>query len=216
MARAAPHRELGRPAIILQTPRRLTLIPTIIGHQMRDMAKRPDNPDQDPAADFRTAVQDVAPLRSDRADPYRVRRRPEPIRQPDEDTEDTFADLAIETGDFLEFRRPGIQNRVFHDLQRGVIESEASLDLHGMRVREAAPALSRFLAFSLAAGRRCVRIIHGKGRGSDGRQPVLKQKVNQWLRQREEVLAFVSAPRWDGGSGAVYVLLARRRSAGRT
>ena len=179
------------------------------------MAKRPDNPDQDPVADFRAAVEDVAPLRSDRADPYRVRRRPEPIRQPDDEARDAFADLAVETGEFLEFRRPGIQNRVFHDLQRGVIEAEASLDLHGMRVREAAPALARFLAFSLDGRRRCVRIIHGKGRGSDGRQPVLKQKVNQWLRQRDEVLAFVSAPRWDGGTGAVYVLLARRRSGER-
>jgi DNA-nicking Smr family endonuclease len=36
---------------------------------------------------------------------------------------------------------------------------------------------------------------------------VLKQKTNQWLRQREEVLAFATAPRWDGGTGAVYVLL---------
>jgi DNA-nicking Smr family endonuclease len=51
-----------------------------------------------------------------------------------------------------------------------------------------------------------VRIIHGKGRGS-GEQPVLKQKANQWLRQKDEVLAFVTAPRWDGGTGAVYVLL---------
>lgn len=215
MVRAARHRGLARPAIILQTPPRLTLIRTAIGHQMHGMSKQPDKPDPDPAADFRAAVEGVAPLDTDRADPYRQRRRPEPIRQPDEDAQDGFADLAIETGEFLEFRRPGIQNRVFHDLQRGVIEAEGSLDLHGMRVREAAPALARFLASSLAAGRRCVRIIHGKGRGSDGRQPVLKQKVNQWLRQRDEVLAFVSAPRWDGGTGAVYVLLARRHSVAR-
>mgnify|MGYP000529554294 CR=1 FL=1 len=51
-------------------------------------------------------------------------------------------------------------------------------------------AFSRFINQSLQARRRCVKIIHGKGRGSDGRQPVLKQKTNQWLRQREEVLAF--------------------------
>jgi DNA-nicking Smr family endonuclease len=106
----------------------------------------------------------------------------------------------------LAFRRPGIQNRRFHDLQRGVIEAESTLDLHGLRVREAKPALARFLNHSLETGRRCVRIIHGRGRGS-GKQPVLKQKANQWLRQKDEVLAFVSAPRWDGGTGAVYVLL---------
>lgn len=164
------------------------------------------NPDDEAA--FRAAMEDVQPMRDGRQEPYRKKRRPEPLNLPtgDED-EDDFADLAIETGDFLEFRRPGIQNRVFHDLQRGLIESQGSLDLHGMRVREAKPALARFLNFSATRGRRCVRIIHGKGRRSDAEQPVLKQKTNQWLRQREEVLAFVSAPRWDGGTGAVYVLL---------
>jgi DNA-nicking Smr family endonuclease len=167
-----------------------------------------DKHDADDQAAFRAAMEDVQPMREARADPYRRRRRPEPLNLPTGDEErEEFADLAIETGEFLEFRRPGIQNRVFHDLQRGLIESQGSLDLHGMRVREAKPALARFLNFSVANGRRCVRIIHGKGRRSDGQQPVLKQKTNQWLRQREEVLAFVSAPRWDGGTGAVYVLL---------
>ncbi|MGD8310820.1 MAG: Smr/MutS family protein, partial [Chromatiales bacterium] len=54
-----------------------------------------------------------------------------------------------------------------------------------------------------------VRIIHGKG-GVRG-QPVLKQKVDQWLPQHPDVLALCSAPSWDGGTGAAYVLLARRR-----
>lgn len=159
-------------------------------------------------AAFREAMADVEPIERDHADPYRRRRRPEPLNLPvgDEQDED-FADLSIETPEFLEFRRPGIQNRLFHDLQRGVIEAESTLDLHGLRVREAKTALARFLAHSLATGRRCVRIIHGKGRGSGTQQPVLKQKTNQWLRQREEILAFVTAPRWDGGTGAVYVLL---------
>ncbi len=170
--------------------------------------------DIDEAA-FREAMADVEPIaRDDHPDPYRRRRRPEPLNLPtgDEDSAD-FADLAIETPDFLEFRRPGIQHRVFRDLQRGVIEATATLDLHGLRVREAKVALARFLAQSVATGRRCVRIVHGKGRGSATQQPVLKQKTNQWLRQRDEVLAFVSAPRWDGGTGAVYVLLSGKRHA---
>jgi DNA-nicking Smr family endonuclease len=172
------------------------------------MADPKDKRDPDDQAAFRAAMEDVEPISAAQVDPYRRKRRPEPLNLPvgDEDDGD-FADLAIETGDFLEFRRPGIQHRLFHDLQRGLIETQGSLDLHGMRVREAKPALARFLSFSVANGRRCVRIIHGKGRGSDREQPVLKQKTNQWLRQREEVLAFVSAPRWDGGTGAVYVLL---------
>jgi DNA-nicking Smr family endonuclease len=171
---------------------------------MGDPRDKPDDGDQ---TAFREAMDGVKPIAVERPDPYRRKRRPEPLNLPVGDEQDEeFADLAIETGDFLEFRRPGIQNRVFQDLRRGVIESQATLDLHGLRVHEAKPALARFLNHSLASGRRCVRIIHGKGRGS-GQQPVLKQKANQWLRQRDEVLAFVTAPRWDGGTGAVYVLL---------
>ena len=171
------------------------------------MTSNRDRPDDDDAA-FRAAMADVAPITGERRDPYRRKLRPEPLHLPvGDEAEDQLADLAIETGPFLEFRRPGIQNRVFQDLQRGVIESQATLDLHGLRVREARTALLRFLGQSTAVRRRCVRIIHGKGRGSDAEQPILKQKTNQWLRQRDEVLAFVSAPRWDGGTGAVYVLL---------
>ena len=167
-----------------------------------------DDQHEDDETTFRAAMRGVKPIAPARKDPYRRRPRPEPLNLPvGDEASDDFADLAIETGDFLEFRRPGIQNRVFRDLQRGVIEAEGTLDLHGLRVREAKPALVRFLNHSLATGRRCVRIVHGKGRRSDGQQPVLKQKINQWLRQKDEVLAFVSAPRWDGGSGAVYVLL---------
>ena len=164
----------------------------------------------DPSELFREAMGDVEPLEQDQALPYRQRRAPVPLQLPSEDEAQTeFADLQIETPNFLEFRRPGIQHRVYQDLQRGVIEPEASLDLHGMRVAEARSALARFLNQSLNAQRRCVRIVHGKGRSSAA-PPVLKQKVNQWLRQPEAVLAFCSAPRWDGGTGAAYVLLARK------
>ena len=54
---------------------------------------------------------------------------------------------------------------------------------------------------------RCAHIIHGKGYRSGERQPVLKRKVNYWLRLRPDVLAFCSATPRDGGTGAVYVLL---------
>jgi DNA-nicking Smr family endonuclease len=57
---------------------------------------------------------------------------------------------------------------------------------------------------------RCARIVHGKGNGSWQKQPVLKVKLNHWLRQRDEVLAFCSARGNDGGTGAVYVLIKNR------
>lgn len=173
------------------------------------MGKQDEPPPADDDADtFRSAMADVEPMKPQRAAPYRKRLRPEPLNLPVGDEDDgILTDLPIETPAFLEFRRPGIQHRVFQDLGRGIIDQQATLDLHGLRVHEARPALARFLDHCLARRHRCVRIIHGKGRGSSHQQPVLKQKTNQWLRQHPGVLAFVSAPRWDGGTGAVYVLL---------
>jgi DNA-nicking Smr family endonuclease len=171
-----------------------------------------------PAEDelFREAIGNVTPLPQDRAEPHRARRRPLPLELPTgaEDA-DELADGAGETPELLEFMRPGVQRRLFDELRRGLIPPEATLDLHGMRVTEARPALLRFLEQSLHRQRRCVRLIHGKGFGSGGAPPVLKQKVHHWLPQRPEVLAFCSAPRWDGGTGAAYVLLSRRFVDGR-
>jgi len=177
------------------------------------MSKKHDENDNDSL--FEQAMADVTPLKDKRVTPVAKKRRPVRLNLPvgDED-EDDFADLQIETGDELSFQRPGIQNRLFADLRRGYIEPEATLDMHGMRVVDARQAMSRFLLQSLKQQRRCVMIIHGKGQGSKGQQPVLKQKTNQWLRQRDEVLAFCSAPAWNGGTGATYVLLSRKyRSA---
>lgn len=178
------------------------------------MGKNDNSPEDSEAEIFRSAVGDVAPLKQDKREPFKPRRRPVPLElDHGEEDPDDFADLHIDTPEFLEFQRPGIQHRLYHDLQRGLIEAEGTLDLHGMRVVDARQALARFLSHSLSRRRRCIRIIHGKGRGSAERQPVLKQKVNQWLQQREEVLAFCSAPRWDGGTGAAYVLLSRKWSS---
>ena len=83
------------------------------------------------------------------------------------------------------------------------------IDLHGMTQDEARFALGAFLAEAMLHGRRCVRVIHGKGRGSGHRGPVLKSAVNRWLRRHAAVAAFCSARRNDGGTGALYVLLSR-------
>ena len=81
----------------------------------------------------------------------------------------------------------------------------------GLRVDEAKAALREFLAEALARRLRCVRIIHGKGLGSVNKEPVLKNKVRNWLVQRQEVLAFTQARGPDGGAGALIVLLASAR-----
>jgi DNA-nicking Smr family endonuclease len=115
----------------------------------------------------------------------------------------------IETGEELLFARPGVQHSVMRRLRRGEYAIEAQLDLHGQTVAQARTSVNRFLYECRTLGVRCVRIIHGKGRGSEGRLPVLKGKLNVWLRRKDEVLAFCPAKPTDGGAGAAYVLLRR-------
>jgi DNA-nicking Smr family endonuclease len=109
----------------------------------------------------------------------------------------------------LFFARPGVQRKVIRKLRRGQFRIEDQLDLHGMTVSKTADALAAFLGECSKRQRRCVRIVHGKGLGSSGRRPVIKQSVDRWLRLRNEVLAFCSAQPGDGGTGAIYVLLKR-------
>ncbi len=159
---------------------------------------------------FREEVQDTQPLRHEGAEPFRERPRPVPRPRPLELPEDagvTLSEAEVQTHDYLLFARPGVQHRVLADLQRGAFEVGLEVDLHGLTVEVARRVLAEFLTECGHRRVRCARIIHGKGIRSSGQQPVLKQKVNYWLRLHGEVLAFCSAPRRDGGTGAVYILL---------
>jgi DNA-nicking Smr family endonuclease len=115
-----------------------------------------------------------------------------------------------DTGDEISFRRAGVQDGVMRKLKRGEYRVEEICDLHGLRVDEAKAALREFLAEALAHNLRCVRIIHGKGMNSGPRGPVIKTAVNMILRKTAPVLAFTSARRVDGGTGAINVLLVNR------
>ena len=114
----------------------------------------------------------------------------------------------LETDDALSFRRRGIGPEVVRKLRRGVWAVQAELDLHGLRSDEAREALAQFLREAGRTGCRCVRVVHGKGHGSPGREPVLKDKVKRWLVQKNEVIAFTQARAAQGGAGALIVLLA--------
>ena len=115
-----------------------------------------------------------------------------------------------DTGDEISFRRVGVQDGVMRKLKRGEYRVEEICDLHGLRADEAKAALREFLAEALAHNLRCVRIIHGKGMNSGPRGPVIKTAVNMILRKTAPVLAFTSARRVDGGTGAINVLLVNR------
>jgi len=126
-----------------------------------------------------------------------------------------FEPKTVGNEETLRFQRSGVQDRLFHQLQAGQLPLDAELDLHGMTIPIAHQQLTDFIHQCRTQRIRCVRIIHGKGWGSKDNKPVLKTKLNAWLQQEENVLAFCSTPIESGGTGAVYVLL-RRISAENT
>jgi DNA-nicking Smr family endonuclease len=111
------------------------------------------------------------------------------------------------TDDGLGFRRPGISLDVLGQLRKGKWAIQDQLDLHGLRRDEAREAVGAFIRNASQRGMRCLRVVHGKGNGSPGREPVLKAKVHKWLAQRQEVIAFAQATGPQGGAGALIVLL---------
>lgn len=113
----------------------------------------------------------------------------------------------LDTDAALSYRREGIGPDVLTRLRRGQWSIQRQLDLHGLRRDEARDALALFIRQAERDGLRCVRVVHGKGNGSPGREPVLKDKVKRWLVQKNQVIAFTQASAADGGHGALLVLL---------
>ena len=111
------------------------------------------------------------------------------------------------TDDGLAWRREGVGPDVLTRLRRGHWSIQGQLDLHGLRRDEAREAVVGFLDQATRCGWRCLRVVHGKGLGSPGREPVLKAKVQRWLAQSASVIAFAQASGPQGGAGALIVLL---------
>ena len=166
---------------------------------------------------FSEAMSDVTPLNHDKVHhdsnkPSAKRRKIE--EQPDLEIYDPLSDeLEIEevaAEETLSFCRSGIQKNVFKKLRSGAYRISDELDLHGATVKQAKQILVYFLQEAVQFENCCVRIVHGKGHRSGNNKPVLKTRVNHWLREHERVLAFHSTKIKDGGAGAVYVLLKRK------
>ncbi len=171
---------------------------------------------------FTVTVGEVTPLRPrNLADIARPRPLPEPFQRALDEAEVLRASLSddfdaaslMETDDQLSYRQTGIGDDVLKHLRLGRWSLQGQIDLHGLNRDAAREALAQFLNDAGKRGWRCVRVVHGKGLGSPGRQPVLKGKVRNWLAQRQEVLAFTQARGPDGGAGALIVLLASARRA---
>jgi DNA-nicking Smr family endonuclease len=166
---------------------------------------------------FRQAVRDVRRLPGGATPLTARKRRPQPLARFSradrhavlfESLNGEAGDPYLAGGDELVYHRPGLQASVLKKLRRGQYRVQAEIDLHGLTVAEAKQALREFLATALDRQLRCVRIIHGKGLRSGHRGPVLKAVVSSVLRRVKPVVAYVSARQVDGGTGAVYVLLA--------
>ena len=165
---------------------------------------------------FQAAIGKVKPLEP----PQRAKLTPEPPKPiPKQQMLDDAAALQealsdevdvttlLDTDDNLSFRRPGVGTDVTQKLRKGKWSIQKQIDLHGYRSDEAREALGAFIRDAHRNGIRCVRVVHGKGLGSPGKAPVLKEKVHKWLVQKNEVVAFVQAQPAQGGAGALVVLL---------
>lgn len=149
---------------------------------------------------FEAAVGDAKPLADD-APPKRAERPPPPpvpSRPPP----------ALEPG-----AAAGVDGRAAARLRRGLMRPEARLDLHGHTLEQAHRALAGFIDRAAGEGRRCVLVITGKG-GVGRTGGTIRSEFPRWLNQpglRPRILAFVEAQPKDGGAGAFYVLLRKRR-----
>jgi len=177
-----------------------------------DQLATDDTPDD--SALFRDAVGDVKPVNNDRRAPDPPKRRPIARSAQRDDKavmeellEDFSDNELLETGEHLAWSAPGLQKSVLRKLKSGKFAIQAELDLHGHTRQEAKKELQQFIHSCRERDYRCMRIIHGRGRKTADREPVLKRAIDGWLRQPRQILAYCSARDNDGGTGAVYVLL---------
>ena len=191
-------------------------------------APDPEPPTAAPAREedlFLAAVSGVRPLAADNR--QRVA-QPTPAAEPraitDADAE-ALAELCdlvggaapfdISNGDeYVEGGIVGVDPRLLQRLRRGEFAYQGHLDLHGCTREEARAEVEAFVREAVRRGKRCVLIIHGRGLNSKDQIPVLKAHLTSWLARGalgRNVLAFTSARPCDGGAGALYVLLRRRR-----
>ena len=162
---------------------------------------------------FRQHIGKVQAIKNDKV-PLQNTQKPKPKpKPPGVNPEHRLVDAvtdAIETlgsEDALSFTMPGLQKNVIKKLRKGHYGLDAEIDLHGLNSNEAKRQLLNFLVLSVEDGCRCVRVVHGKGYRSPDQFPVLKNNLNQWLRQHMDVQAFCSASAKEGGTGALLVLL---------
>ncbi|MGS2717810.1 DNA endonuclease SmrA [Eionea flava] len=167
--------------------------------------------------DFLKEMHDVQPLKRERRvvlNTQSVDKTTAKVRQQAAQSEavsqrDPLVDSDVQQLDanaVLEYQRPGVQHGVYKQLRLGKYAIEARLDLHRMTAEQARLTLYQFVRDCIHHDIRCALVTHGKGEGR-ANPAVLKSLVAHWLPQIDEVLAFHSAQKHHGGTGATYIML---------
>ena len=154
-----------------------------------------------------SAPENPEPQSSETANPHRARltRTVRPMPTPN------TPPVTVDTAPIPLSKRAGIDRRTADRLKRGRLQIDGRLDLHGMTRDSAHSALNAFILSGRAAGKRCILVVTGKGKG------ILKNEVPRWLNLpplREQIVAVETAQPQHGGDGALYVLLRRNRDQG--
>ncbi len=182
------------------------------------MKKKPPSISDEDMALFRDAVGEVKPVSAGHIELKKTPPKPIP-RQLYADEERVLEELdhidpylcQMESGEFLSWRREGVQEAVVRKLKRGFYAVQAELDLHGFTLKEAHKETTAFLIHCTNKEYRCIRLIHGRSRHTAEEAPKIRNMLDGWLRHRKEILAFCSAKPEDGGAGAMVVLLRKPR-----
>jgi DNA-nicking Smr family endonuclease len=215
-------REQGASAALAEKSQHL---PTLSSTENGKLLQAPEDADDESL--LRQAFAGVRPFGGSK--PERIAVQPMVARNIVSEDAEVLAELSdlvsgqgafelTETEEYVEGTRLGIDPRLVSRLRRGDFSMQAHIDLHGMTQSDAKAALTEFMLDSVRKGRRAVLVVHGRGLRSPGGRAVLKHATAQWLSHGTiggYILAFTTARMYDGGAGAVWVLLRRARKRGK-
>lgn len=167
---------------------------------------------------FADAMSGVAPISARGRDLAPAKQLP-PVRSTVSDTTDEILFGTLEfsleyTEEFVQGHVLGLDPVVVEKLKAGSYSHEAHVDLHGQNMEQAYATLVRFIRHAYQSDKRHLIVVTGRGKNSPGGLPVLRERVQSWFTRdpfKRVILGFCTAKPGDGGAGALYILLRRRR-----
>ncbi|MDB9822205.1 Smr/MutS family protein [Deltaproteobacteria bacterium] len=197
----------------------------------RSEVKEPETVETVPDDDhsFDAAMSDVTPITRDGKNRVSGPGKKKPTHTPPDEEQEVMnhlmdlvkgnIDMDITFSDeYIEGSISGVNRKIMRRLKKGQVPIQDHIDLHGLTKKEAETEVRDFLISSHRRGLRCVLIVHGRGLNSPDSYPVLKERLPVWLNRgsvRKIVLAFSTAKPYDGGTGAIYVLLRSHKAQGK-